>query len=583
MFNLGLYKEGLRRIKILGIIFTAGMLFLSTIIPITYVTAHARRLADARRFDWDWVLRNPYIQINGQTFIFIFVITAVIGIPILTYGMFSTFNSRNSSDFFHAIPHKRESIFLSGVLAVFTFTFVPAWIASLAMGLIYRSSPYAQFDTTSILWWLIGLTVIGFIIFTGVLLGMALSGSLLPNIVTTGFILFVPRVLIIIFVETVTSLTPVINRSNFGMIARMDLNLLFLPFHQTSGQNFMPTVSSVIYSSVLVVVYFALALWAFKTRPSEIAGHPGTKRTQAVVRIVLTFLMTLPISAMIILDGEVVGILIVAVLTVLGYLLYEFLSTRKVRNIKSILKDFGVVLVLNVVFLSGIMGVRGYYMRPIQTNNVVRATVVDLNERWSSGIYVNERMMAIDFFDTYDFSEVLTLAHNEMIDGTQQWSGRWLRVAFELENGRTLYRSVQVEIDTPFHALLQANETYQQLVREIPTEFEEIWDSSGMLSQQQAIQVLNLLREEFQTVDFSVWYPSIQHGFFGIERLNFHEELRRMDFGTIEISRPVENEMNRWAIWHVPETYRITEIMPRTFELFYELSNGQLRRHEDWW
>ena len=116
LFSRGLYVEGLRQLKIVGIIFLAVLLLVGVSIPVIQYIDYLSYVARMEELG-EPVNFTPDVVDFEQMCPMIFVI-ALIAAPIFTFMLFSPFNKRSSSDFYHSLPYTRECMFTSFSAAI---------------------------------------------------------------------------------------------------------------------------------------------------------------------------------------------------------------------------------------------------------------------------------------------------------------------------------------------------------------------------------------------------------------------------------------------------------------------------------
>jgi len=570
MFNLGLYKESLRKSRTMGTIFILGMLFFSIVIPITHIANHSRMLQTARAHNW---LVNRHIMVNGTAILPIFIITAFIGLPVVTFILLSYLNERSSSDFYHAIPHKRTTILFNTILAVITSVIIPAIISSLIIVLIYGISSYSIVNYSSIFWTIASMAAALLLILSGIVLSMSLTGTVLSNITTAAAILFLPRMIIAIFTELVIDFVYIIDHSNFGILARHEINLIF-GMGNYRLVNYQHLWQSILYTTVLAIVYMIFAFVAFTKRNSEIATHPGSRLTQNLMRVLITSLLLSPITIALFSQGDMIVFLFTVPLAIIGYFVYEFLSTRKVRSLKSLMFDFLGAAVMNIIFVAALMITQNLFMRPIDTNNVASATLTNVSLHFTEDTVIPD-LEAMNFFDDFDITELLVYSLNDTISTGDRWSGRRVRAQFVMENGRVINRTINLRVDSPFATWLRGVEAYQDVVRNLPDTFTYSWDRFGNLSTTRHRLLIESLQEEVNEINFEDWYAVVSHGFFGHELIwsswrspSATTSVVFIDETTtsIEIQGRRRSDNTRDFFYSI----NITEVTPRTYELLSE-------------
>ena len=115
VFSLKLYKEGLQRIKVVGIAAAISVIFLNAVVPFI-------EILNSRPYDGQDIIGRSVTSVEPYEFM-PFGLLMLAFAAVFAFSMFSFLNERNRSDFFHAIPKKRECVYVSFVLAILTWIF----------------------------------------------------------------------------------------------------------------------------------------------------------------------------------------------------------------------------------------------------------------------------------------------------------------------------------------------------------------------------------------------------------------------------------------------------------------------------
>ena len=566
MFNFELYKEGLRKTKVWGVLFGIAMLMGALIQPISHLASHADNLRRAAEHDW-WHV-EPILRIRGLDAFVLMPLTFIIAVPFLTLTIFAFLNGRNSSDFYHAIPHKRETLFISFLGSILTWSLGILFVTTTISTGIYASSAYTNVYFGSIFMTLLSTVVISILVMSGITLAMAATGTTLSNIAAAGLILFLPRLLIWMFVALVEARTPVIGFSNFAQWVMPRFNLLFGFFDNQF--HFGERLSgATIYTFLLGLIYLVLAGYFFKKRHSELASNPGSKWSQPIIRVALTFALTLPALTMILQYEDIRTVFIFYMIAFVGYFAYEVFTTRKIHSLKKMLPGLGIVILLNIVFGVGIGIASRYFMREIDVARITSA-VVDLEANWG-GNYVVLNMGQIEITDA-QVARLLGEELNEFIDGDiRPGNSHRVAVMFTFDDGRQMNRVLHLTLYSEFVAWLMSYEPYRELHLRIPQNFHSAWSWPGDLTQAQIQSVLNVLAVELQEIDFKDWYLLVgtfsHRGWFWDDATSDWADFEMpVEHGNIELSGMVGNQ-SYWS--HFP----ITELTPRTLALYLSYVN----------
>lgn len=351
LFHKGLYKEGLRRGRVLGIVFTCMFTLYAIFFPVNQILSGMRYSAPGDAvYEIDNVLFNPLYMLVFAAFV-----------PFLCLSVFSFLNKRSTSDFYHSLPHKRQTIYFSYGLAVFSWVlFSIAVSALIEMMICFFGAQYITIDFGSVALFILHVIAAGILVMGGTLFSMSVTGTWFTNIVTALLILFMPRLLISCVTNTVEGLTNVVNSYYFPFFVNDDTNLVYafvknlLLFRDINALEI--SVPAILYTVGVGAVYLVLGGIMFVRRKSESAGSPALNSVvQTAIRASLSFLVCMG-SCIMIVQGVENMIWVVAsyCAALLVYFVYEVISTRKISGLKSALPGLAVVFALNLLFIGGV-------------------------------------------------------------------------------------------------------------------------------------------------------------------------------------------------------------------------------------
>ncbi len=352
IFSKGIYAESLRRLRVLGFLCLAAMLILQSIPVIIQLTSYTYYLNDNSPYKPNVFEAMP---LNFETVLMSCAFMTIFVAPIMVLSLFSVFNKRASSDFYHSLPYTRTCIFVSKMAAVYTWVIGVSATCSL-LGLITYTCPPHLF----VLSWGGGLDLLlsyfAILLVTtgGCALAMAITGTIFSNFCVAGLILFLPRVIIILLSAFISDRAEflVFNASGNSFLSPT-FNVLFASFG--GGAALMENLSADIYSICLGIAYLALALLVFVKRKSETATCPAPDRLwQHVIRITITMAFAL-IPVIFLVEVNIAAFIIFSLITVLIYFAYEIISTRKWKNCVKAIPGLAVVAGLSIVLVLAII------------------------------------------------------------------------------------------------------------------------------------------------------------------------------------------------------------------------------------
>lgn len=354
-FNLGLYQEGLRQLRITGII--GG--FLTTMLSVLILIS---REQETRYMD------DPLHIVTtetGSVILIPLVLCFIAILPVMLLQIFGFTRKRNASDFYHALPHTRPTIYLSFLAAVFTYlvgillvTFGAVWLCDVAF------CPHVAVTYDNAALFLLYCLSSCVLVSGAGMIAISATGNLLNNILLAAVILFLPRFFILFTTETIES-NPVLAGSITTPFLSPSLNPIFalMMFFFEGISTFLTSGSTMIYGVVLGFIYLCIGCFLFARRKSETATkNAPSPLLQSIYRILLaTAMCSLPIfmlfnSTMIekYQNFDIIPYIAIYLIIILLYFLYELLATKKLKSLVKAIPGLGIVAVLNVAMYFGL-------------------------------------------------------------------------------------------------------------------------------------------------------------------------------------------------------------------------------------
>ena len=397
-FSLKMLWEGFRQCKMIGI-FAAVIIVLGAVLaPVAQVIGMSGSPYHTKIVYEAWSA-NPVMLL------------VLVAAPLMTLILFHFLDSRAASDLYHALPHKRITLYLSYAGAVLTWVVLLLVLGTLA-SLITCSFThnYIALLKDSLLPFAVSLFCISFLMISGILVSMSITGTVFTNILFSGILLFLPRFCAYALQKSVQNALPFLSETSGTGFFRNANNLLFSGVGGALGliedgsfsveSILSPGWQPLLYTFLLGAVYFLIAAFLFNRRRSEAAGQSAPSRLlQHIYRIVVT--MTICIFIVCILYMDLVDhtahdnwfmYLILYLAAALVYFAYELITTRKWHNLLTALPGLGVVALLNVGILLGLHMVQNHIVaqRPaMQEIESVSFCNTDGNEYVPSSSYLS--------------------------------------------------------------------------------------------------------------------------------------------------------------------------------------------------
>ena len=292
--------------------------------------------------------------------------------------LFSFLNSRKKSDFYHAFPLKRESLFFSFAAAIYTWiiaTIAVVMAVATALFMLAGAEPTLNMILNAFL----SLAAAALYAATLSMLAVTLTGTLFSNIAVLLMLLWTPPLLSHLFGEGVQSLVPGLpfgEATFFGLDLSITLfNPAFLDygFSTIGGITSAGIIADIVWTAFLVLLMLVASSFLFARRKSEVAGSSApNKWLQATYRVVIALPPLLLVAheiafmGMTLHAGSTRGsdlVFSIATATVVSLILmcvFELISTRKWRNLLKIPLSFLMTLALTFIFVGFVWAVAVY-------------------------------------------------------------------------------------------------------------------------------------------------------------------------------------------------------------------------------
>lgn len=544
IFSKGLYTESLKRLRVLGFIALAVLLIIQ-LAPVIF-----------QIFDYMFYLENrsEYLNmygtksytpesINFSTILISMPTVALAVTPLMTLIVFSVFNKRASSDFYHALPYTRPCIFVSFMAAVYTWAALICVICT-AVGYLSMASLPMLFSIVYDGAFDLILTYVAIMLITGgaVALACSLTGTSLSNICVAGLILFLPRFIITIMTEWISSSADflALNASQSSLLSPT-INVFFAHFYGSlafSNLTFENNLIPDIYSLCLGLVYLVLAFFVFARRKSETATQPAPDRiTQHIIRVMLTMVIAI-FSVILLLEGEIAGSIVVTLIALTLYFAYELITTKRWKNCVKALPALGALLGLCIlcgVIMLCVPRIAATYTPASEDIDSVRLINDDgdryfgfYNEDWygkeAEKLEIKDpaviKTVATALKENMDAYDKHGSVYTAYIGSNDKYSDT-TRQTVAIKDGSTVrYRTIFFT-EEQYSAILTAlnsDKEYLDACMTLPKPIKNSidfgsFDYYGDIDVSYKMKVFECLQEEIRTLSFEDWYNiATQHG-----------------------------------------------------------------------
>ena len=544
-FSLRLLWEGFQQCKMIGI-FSAVIVVLGAVLE---PVAQAISLGG-----------SPYYTkvVYEAWGINVTLLVVLLAAPLMTLMLFHFLDNRAASDLYHALPHKRITLYLSYAGAVLLWVVLLLVLGTLTSVITCGfTHKYITLLTDSLLPFAASLFCMSFLLVAGMLVSMSVTGTVFTNVLFAGILLFLPRLCVLGLQSSMANALPFLSDSAGTGFFRNANNLLFsgvnvaFSMSESDGTSvetvFSPSWQAYLYTFLLGLLYFVIAAFLFRRRRSEAAGQSAPSRLlQHIYRIVVTmviciFIVCAMFSEMTngMMRDEWFVFLVLYLVAALVYFAYELITTKKWRNLLTALPGLGIVALLNVGILLGMHAVEKHIVaqRPaMQEIESVSFCSTDGTDYISSSSFLNYRdyinLMSRDIAITDPTAVTLVSYYlDENLKTWEEGGNDAYQSKYYTEGDyssyhvivrtkdQTLRRLIYVPVSETEKLLnaLQTNADYVDAWRNPPQELEStatFGDQMGAcyLSTEQAEELLQTYREELQSADFETLYQTVQNG-----------------------------------------------------------------------
>lgn len=539
-FNTGLYIEGLRQLKVTGLISVIVMLGISIIRIIGELPVN-------NGYDYEVYSASSYTGIDWMPWL---LLSFIVITPMLTLQMFNFMNKRNSSDFYHSLPHTRSTVYISFLSAVLTWVLISiaATIIPSLIGTLIFSDVYALVLDTFFIFMLFCISA-SVLVMGAITIAKGLSGTLLNSIILTGILLFLPRFLIALILTSL-NYHPVLSGTVGGGFFSDSLNPVTAIVFSLMGfvseisvTEIVVSAAPIIYGFVLGIIYIIIGLAFFVVRKSETASQSATSRTmQAFFRILIATALLVPLVTTIFdtkyyysnQDTYSFGLCVWVVVAIFIYFLYELITTKKLKNLVKAIPGLGIVAVLNIAIYFGIVAAYNNEIsfRPAADEiNSVTILPKEIDD-WETLNYYDYTLRSIDG---------VTLTNPVIIEDVSEILGKNLDLADNnLSNFySTIYNSgtsnvheIRITISTngkdKTRNLFVSEAVYNDINSSLcaTKDFKDAWTNSIALSKitgiesyfygyntkyydtEESKELYNIFLDEIKSADFNTWFQS---------------------------------------------------------------------------
>ena len=504
-FSKNLYIQGLKKIRVSGTAFSLIIILLNAILPIIGITENRYYSIETRTLD----VLGPESVAPFDLLIFLLV-------PLIVYDMFSFLNDRSKSDFWHAIPQKRTCVYISLTSAILTWAISTILISTLVNSLLWSLARWYELNVSTAIIGTLPYIVLA-VLMTGVmLLAMTLTGTAVSNFLVGALFLLFFRVISIMFVTALESYSKVLYVDYgifkfFGMEFFLPLSLLISAFG--GDAEVYADWGLQIYTLVVGIVFLVLGCVSYNKRKSQSATKSApSKLLQHIYRFAITLPFMLLIGVMMIIDGIDSYQLILVILAILVYVLYELVTTKRIRSVVRSLPYIAIPALCAVAICSSILIVGNSIDRMDIDADDVRSYAFTGN----SYTYEDFTTKGV-FVSNAEASEIIARSYRDSGSGdvysyinqqNRKESCFKQRILIKLDSGRVIARRIYLW-ESDYYRLKNILETdlgYYEAYLKLPSadEITEIYIVDDYkISNNKVKELYDCMKEEYQTLSYS--------------------------------------------------------------------------------
>lgn len=356
LFHKGAYMDALRRLAFPAAAFTV-LLVLIEIAYMIKVDRHVVELGgDAMVYSHQTFARMSWPLLS------IFLVVS----PLMLLFLFRYQNKRTGSDCFHSLPVTKRCLAFSSFSAVLTIDTGILLLGGILTGALALILPYIQFGNDNRFFLTFGCYLAASVFTTALmLLALSLSGTWLSALCMYAILLVVPRLILLVGEICVFDNISTIPQGLRGTILDKRLNIV-TSLIGTHLSNFsypaIKSFASLIYTLILGILIFVLAVYLHGRRASETAEHAAvSERVQAIFRTLLGCAVCLiPVALILGGNSEWKSIILLFLLAVAVSLLYEIILTRSLHDCIKALPGILYMLLFCAVFVTIVWYGKGF-------------------------------------------------------------------------------------------------------------------------------------------------------------------------------------------------------------------------------
>ncbi len=525
IFSVNMFWQTFKQLKVVGILSMAVTLFFVVFPQINDALYYLKHIKLYGEEQMDASAKMVY-----ASNIDVLSITFILFTPILVLYVWNFLNKKNSSDFYHSLPYKRECLYFSKIAAVFAWQVIIHVVTYLCLIITFAVFK----DCFIVEMWMVfrvflSIFIANLLCGSAISLACALTGNVFSNICLSGLIIFLPRFLCIMIEAFATMKVPTVSDYQVFPLINDAHNIvagyILRAFVQIDYNSLMFSVSSLVYTLILAFIYMGLGLLVFKFRKSEAAQKSAlNKKLQMAISMTLGFVICF-ISVIFTFaedEGDRDYIMLVVFFLVAAFVIivYELATGKKnhllQRSVPSILMAYVLSLIFGVLVGTVVDGMLEYAPKA-QSIDYIKINGMSDNQASMYGY------RAADYFDSIiegiqikdkQSCEIVAKAiadNNSIIKNNKQYykefnSDNYVKMDIFVKDGliganRKVY--IKSEDINVIATAAGKEEKYRERIKSLPIAEEAaiIWDSAYM-DVKNSRRIYNIYKEEYYNMDY---------------------------------------------------------------------------------
>lgn len=596
LFDANLYLEGLHQLKPFAIITMIILVIIAIAIPTgTYLEEKSRFLIIDTNSDVISTYSPIIVPVLKYHFYYIGFFLLVT--PTMVFVLFRFLTKRDCCDFYHAIPHTKNCLFFSFSAAIFSCIFAEILVTSAISAIFYQLfSKYIQTDISKI--FILGgnTFIVCILLASAMMLAFSISGNIITTVMTFLMVMFLPRIFLAVLNElslyNIPYLSGIINPFPIRNLLFYDFFLEMNAYHDYELANACTITFGFasLYTVIIALILYFAAAFFFSHRKSEVAENSmASRKLQNIFRTVFTMLICLiPITLIVAQYAEkdiyydnsyydtqtfIFFVIISYLAAMIGMFLYEFITTKNLKDALRSLKSIPILVVLNIIFIVMILYsnscYRNFRIQPEDTTSVSISLYDDYSEENNYFKYKQKNMTTkdkeavrqlcalfnnyADIYNQYLNGEIQSFYETYSPDETYS-------VTFHGEKEYSIAFDVSSEGNQYIKDLIASNENTKDLYTNLPEltdkDFIDLWFfgylDEDTFSKQKTLTLYECLCEELKTISLSEWISTVQRAYYSY------------DAYTLDIQKYINGNYYNLIL-------PINECTPKTYQLMIEL------------